>query len=163
MDKQELCNRFYDMDNMVTIRITMPQSDWEVLKNAKPHGKHDRICEHTYTGDRYDWFKTTSVEISSSAFPKDGDHSFESVKIAKKSYCGSFSTSKPGLKLKFSSNENEIENLIGTQYITLNNCVQDPSYIRQPLGYLLFKQAVFRIRDAILPEFTLMIRTMEFT
>jgi spore coat protein CotH len=129
------------MDNMVTIRIIMPQSDWEMLKNAKPHGKHDRICEHTYTGDRYDWFKTTLVEISGSAFPKDGDHSFESVKIAKKSYCGSFSTSKPGLKLKFSSNENEIENLIGTQYITLNNCVQDPSYIRQPLGYLLFKQA----------------------
>jgi hypothetical protein len=63
------------------------------------------------------------------------------VAIGKKSYCGSFSTSKPALKLKFSSNENEIENLIGMQYITLNNCIQDPSYIRQPLGYLLFKQA----------------------
>ena len=63
------------------------------------------------------------------------------MKIAKKSYCGSFSTSKPALKLKFSSNEDAIEDLIGTQYITLNNCIQDPSYIRQPLGYFLFKQA----------------------
>ena len=49
------------------------------------------------------------------------------------------------MKLHFSkyisSNEDAIEDLIGTQYITLNNCVQDPSYIRQPLGYFLFKQA----------------------
>ncbi len=49
------------------------------------------------------------------------------------------------MKLHFSkyisSNEDAIEDLIGTQYITLNNCVQDPSYIRQSLGYLLFKQA----------------------
>lgn len=49
------------------------------------------------------------------------------------------------MKLNFSkyisSNEDVIEDLIGTQYITLNNCVQDPSYIRQPLGYFLFKQA----------------------
>jgi spore coat protein CotH len=116
----------------------MPQSDWEALRNAEPHGG---ICNHAYTDDRYDWFKTTSVEISGSAFPKGGVHRFASVKIAKKSYCGSFSKSKPALKLKFSSNEKEIEDLIGTQYITLNNCIQDPSYIRQPLGYFLFKQA----------------------
>jgi hypothetical protein len=116
----------------------MLQSDWEALRNAEPHGGR---CAHDYSGERYDWFKTTSVEISGSAFPSGGAHSFESVKIAKKSYCGSFSTAKPALKLKFSYSENEIEDLIGTQYITLNNCIQDPSYIRQPLGYFLFKQA----------------------
>lgn len=142
MDKQELCNSFYDMNNVVTVRITMPQSDWEALKNAEPHGER---CKHAYTGERYDWFETTSVEISGSAFPSGGVHSFASVGIKKKSYCGSFSTSKPALKLDFSeyisSNEDAIEDLIGTHYITLNNCVQDPSYIRQPLGYFLFKQA----------------------
>ncbi|WP_440948616.1 CotH kinase family protein [Methanosarcina sp. T3] len=142
MNKQELCNSFYDMNNMVTVRITMPQSDWEELRNAEPYGG---ICNYAYTDDRYDWFKTTSVEIAGSAFPSGGVHSFESVAIGKKSYCGSFSTSKPALKLNFSkyvsSNEKAIEGLIGTQYVTLNNCVQDPSYIRQPLGYFLFKQA----------------------
>ena len=142
MNKQELCNSLYDMNNVVTVRITMPQSDWEALRNAEPHGG---ICNHAYTGDRYDWFKTTSVEISGSAFPSGGAHSFASVAIGKKSYCGSFSASKPALKLNFSkyisSNENAIDDLIGTQYITLNNCLQDPSYIRQPLGYFLFKQA----------------------
>ena len=68
----------------------MPQSDWEALRNAKPHGEHGGICEHTYTGDRYDWFKTTSVEISGSAFPKDGAHSFESVKFAAKKHTADF-------------------------------------------------------------------------
>jgi CotH kinase protein len=142
MNKQELCNSFYDMNNMVTVRITMPQSDWEALRKAEPHGGR---CNFAYTGDRYDWFKTTSVEISGSEFPSGGSYSFASVAIGKRSYCGSFSTSKPALKLHFSkyisSNEDAIEDLIGTQYITLNNCVQDPSYIRQPLGYFLFKQA----------------------
>ncbi len=141
-NKQELCNSFYDMNNVVTIRINMPQRDWEALKNAEPHGG---ICNHPYTGERYDWFETTSVKISGSAFPSGGAHSFESVAIGKKSYCGSFSKSKPALKLNFSkynsSNEDAIEDLIGTQYVTLNNCVQDPSYIRQSLGYFLFKQA----------------------
>ncbi len=142
MNKQELCNNFYDMNNMVTIRITMPQSDWEALRNAEPRGGR---CNFAYTGERYDWFKTTSVEISGSKFPSGGSYSFASVAIGKRSYCGSFSITKPALKLHFSkyisSNEDAIEDLIGTQYIILNNCVQDPSYIRQLLGYFLFKQA----------------------
>ena len=142
MGKQELCNSFYDMNNVVTVRITMPQSDWEALRNAEPYGG---TCNFAYIGERYDWFSTSSVEISGSAFPSGGAHSFASVAISKKSYCGSISSSKPALRLDFSkylsSNEEAVEDLIGTKYITLNNCVQDPSYIRQPLGYLLFKQA----------------------
>lgn len=83
MSKQELCNSFYDMINVVTVRITMPQSAWEALRTAKPHGG---ICNYAYTDDRYDWFKTTSVEISGSAFPSEGAHSFASVAIGKKSF-----------------------------------------------------------------------------
>ncbi len=48
MNKQELCNNFYDMNNMVTIRITMPQNDWEALRNAEPHGER---CNFAYTGE----------------------------------------------------------------------------------------------------------------
>ena len=43
MSKQELCNKFYDMNNVVTVRITMPQSDWEALRTAEPHGGTCRI------------------------------------------------------------------------------------------------------------------------
>jgi hypothetical protein len=142
MSKQTLCDQFYDINNVVTIRISMPDNDWSSLKNAEPHGG---ICNFSYNGDRFDWYKTTSVKISGTVFPGGGSNDFSAVGISKKSYCGSFSKTKPCLKLNFSkyksSNEDAIENLIGTQYITLNNCVQDPSYIRQPLGYALFKQA----------------------
>lgn len=142
MSKQKLCDQFYSIDNIVNIRISMPDNDWASLKNAEPHGGR---CNFAYTGDRYDWYKTTSVKISGTVFPGGGPHDFSTVGISKKSYCGSFSNTKPCLKLHFSkykaSNEDAIENLIGTKYITLNNCIQDPSYIRQPLGYTLFKQA----------------------
>ena len=95
--------------------------------------------------DRFDWYKTASVKISGTVFPRGSVHDFSTVGISKKSYCGSFSNTKPCLKLNFSkykaSNGDAVENLIGTRYITLNNSIQDPSYIRQPLGYSLFKQA----------------------
>lgn len=139
---QQLCNSFYEMANVVTIKITMLPVDWNNLKNAQPHGG---LCNFAYTGDRYDWFIANSVEITGSAFPSGGTHTFANVGIIKKSFCGSFSTTKPSLKLDFAkyapANEAVIEGLIGTHFITLNNCIQDPSYIRQPLGFFLFKQA----------------------
>ena len=83
--------------------------------------------------------------MSGTAFPAGGAHSFNSVGIKKRSFCGSFSTSKPALGLNFSkfnaANESVIEDLIGTKYITLNNSVQDASFIRQTLGFELFRQA----------------------
>ena len=38
MDNQQLCDSFHNMDNVVTINITMPQADWDTLRNAEPHG-----------------------------------------------------------------------------------------------------------------------------
>lgn len=35
---------------------------------------------------------------------------------------------------------NEVTELIGTKYLTLNNAKQDPAFVRQPLGYRIFKQ-----------------------
>ncbi|MEA3052117.1 MAG: hypothetical protein QOG72_1020 [Sphingomonadales bacterium] len=142
MNKQQLCDSFYNIDNVVTINIVMPQADWDTLRNAQPHGGY---CIFSFTGDRYDWFNATSVEVSGTAFPTGGTHSFSSVGIKKRSFCGSFSTGKPALALNFSkfnaANESVIENLIGTKYITLNNSIQDPSFIRQTLGFELFRQA----------------------
>ncbi|KAF2252050.1 hypothetical protein BU26DRAFT_249606 [Trematosphaeria pertusa] len=140
MSKQELCDNFYNIDNLVTISLTIPDSDWQALKNAEPRGGR---CNFSYTGDRYDWFKATSVTVSGTKFPKQG--TFSNIGLIKKSYCGSFSTSKPSLRLDFSKyvkeNEDAIEALIGTKVLTLNNSKQDSSYVRQPLGYELFRQA----------------------
>jgi hypothetical protein len=142
MTPQDLCNQFYDLANVLTIRVTMAAHDWTALKKAEPHGGR---CNFGFVGERYDWFEAAQVEISGSTFPAGGPHRLARVGISKKSYCGSFSTTKPSLRLHFSrfldTNEAEMEALVGTRYVTLHNCVQDPSYIRQPLGYELFKQA----------------------
>jgi CotH kinase protein len=150
MTKQELCDLFYAMSNVVTIRITMPAADWDALRNAEPYGPFpgqvsQNRCTFEYTGSRYDWFHATSVEISGSNFPLGGPQTFTDVGIKKRSFCGSFSKSKPNLGLSFAkynaANENVVEDLIGTQYISLNNSRQDASFIRQGLGYELFRLA----------------------
>lgn len=140
MSKQDLINSLYDIENLVTVSITMPAQDWQNLMQAEPRGGR---CNFGYIGDRFDWFKATSVTISGSKFPKSG--TFADVGIIKKSYCGSFSTTKPSLRLDFArnidANEDAAESLFGTKTLTLNNSVQDSSYVRQALGYELFRQA----------------------
>lgn len=142
MGRQERCNSFYAIDNIVTIRITMPSASWEDLRGADPAGGQ---CHFEYTGERYAWHHTTSVEVSGSRFPAGGSHTFSNVAIKKRSFCGSQSADKPCLGLDFSrdrpSNEDPIEDLIGTKHLALNNSKQDRSYIRQPLGYALFQKA----------------------
>ncbi|KAG4442497.1 hypothetical protein IFR05_001997 [Cadophora sp. M221] len=140
MSKQDLLNSLYGIDNLVTVNITMPAQDWQALMHAEPHGGR---CNFGFVGDRFDWFKATSVTISGSKFPQSG--TFANVGIIKKSYCGSFSTTKPSLRLDFAknvaANEDAAENLFGTKTLTLNNSVQDSSFVRQTLGYELFRQA----------------------
>lgn len=136
MRAQELLNDFYNIDNLVTVSITIPANDWQALKTAEPRGSWG------YKGSRYDWYKATSVSISGSKTTPAG--TFNNVGIIKKSFWGSFSKTKPSLRLdfgKYDDNEDAVEALIGTHRLTLNNSIQDPSYIRQPLGYELFRLA----------------------
>jgi hypothetical protein len=67
------------------------------------------------------------------------------VGIKKKSFCGSINSVKPCLHIDFGrfrkSNVPAAEALIGTQYLTLNNSIQDPSYVRQTIGYRLYERA----------------------
>ncbi|KAK6579879.1 hypothetical protein PZA11_007587 [Diplocarpon coronariae] len=113
---QDRLDSFYGIDNLVTVDITMPAEEW---------------------------YSASFVTISGTKLPQP--QTFADVGIIKKSYCGSFSTTKPSVRLDFSrnvpANEDVIEKLIGTKSITLNNCKQDPSFVRQPLGYELFRQA----------------------
>ena len=44
-----------------------------------------------------------------------------------------------------------IEALIGSRYVTLNNSIQDRSYIKQTLGYRLLDMADCPIHDATTP------------
>lgn len=139
--KQQAMDRLYAIDNVLTVRITMPQADWDAVRTEQPAGG---VCNFDWTGgSRYTWRKAASVEISGTDFP--ATTTFTDVGVKKKSFCGSINTDKPCLHLDFgkfsATTSSAAEDLIGTRYLTLNNCVQDPSFVRQPLAYTLLGMA----------------------
>ncbi|KAK5651927.1 hypothetical protein OQA88_11586 [Cercophora sp. LCS_1] len=109
---QELLASFYDIDNVITINVTMAAGDWKKLLGAQPKGGAPRLTTFTTVG------------------------------IIKKSFTGSFSTTKPSIRLDFSrfneAQEGRIEKPLKT--LTLNNSKQDQSFVRQIVGYEIIRQ-----------------------
>jgi hypothetical protein len=141
VEQQKAMDSFYALDNVVTVRITMPPAAWDAVRLEQPKGG---VCKFDWKGgSRYTWGKATSVEISGTKFP--AKTTFTNVGIKKKSFCGSINPDKPCLHVDFGkfgeANVPGIEALIGTQYVTLNNSIQDPSYVRQTLGYRMLGMA----------------------
>ncbi len=139
--QQQALDSLYAIDNVLTIKITMPQGDWDAVRTEPPAGG---VCNFEWTGGaRFTWRKATSVEISGTSFP--ARTTFTDVGVKKKSFCGSLNSEKPCLHIDFGrfseANVPGINALIGSRYVTLNNSIQDRSYIRQPLGYKLLAMA----------------------
>lgn len=138
VQQQQALDSLYAIGNVLTIKLTMPQTDWDAVRTEQPAGG---VCNFQWIGDsRYTWRKATSVEISGTSFPAQTTM-FTQVGVKKKSFCGSINSDKPCLHIDFGkfgkANVPIIEALTGSRYLTLNNTIQDPSYIRQPLGYKL--------------------------
>jgi len=96
------------------------------------------------TGDsRFTWRKAASVEISGTKFPTKA--TFTDVGVKKKSFCGSIDSNKPCIHVDFGKGNNagqaQAEALIGTRYVTLNNSIQDKSFVKQTLGYRMMEMA----------------------
>jgi CotH kinase protein len=139
--QQQALDSLYALDNVLTVKITMPQADWEAVRTEPPKGG---VCNFDWTGgSRFTWRKATSVEISGTRFP--ARTTFTDVGVKKKSFCGSLNSEKPCLHIDFGkfsdTTEQAAEALIGSRYLTLNNSIQDRSYIRQTLGYRLLAMA----------------------
>jgi CotH kinase protein len=139
--QQQALDSLYAIDNVLTIKITVSQGDWDALRTEEPKGGR---CNFEWTGGaRYVWRKAASVEIWGTHFP--APTTFTEVGVKKKSFCGSIHSDKPCLHIDFGrfrdANVPAIEALIGSPYITLNNSIQDRSFIRQPLGYALLAMA----------------------
>lgn len=139
--QQQLMDSFYALDNVVTIKITMDPAEWDKVRNEEPKGGR---CFWEWTGgSRYTWRKADSVEISGTTFP--ARTTFTNVGIKKKSFCGSIDSDKPCIHVDFGKGNNagqaQAEALIGTRYVTLNNSIQDKSFVKQTLGYRMMEMA----------------------
>jgi hypothetical protein len=92
--QQQALDRLYAIDNVLTIKITMPQADWDAVRTEQPAGG---VCNFDWTGNsRYTWREATSVEISGTGFP--ASTTFTKVGIKTKSFCGSINSNKPALR-----------------------------------------------------------------
>lgn len=129
----KVANAIYNENEILNIHIKMNREDWEALKEERI--VFSRNPQNAY--EAYSWYKS---EFYINGFK------VEDAKVRKKSWHGSFSKKKPGLKLKkkvkgadyffpdWEENPNrKIERL------TLNNSVQDVSLVRQCLSYKLFR------------------------
>ncbi|MES2744379.1 MAG: CotH kinase family protein [Bdellovibrionota bacterium] len=127
---QDVAGNFFSSDKVHRIDVSI--DNWDQLRNADPVGGR---CVFGFIGDQYEWFSASSVSI-------DGQ-SFQNVGVKKKSWCGSESKSKPSLNVSLDRFEKKQEDaakkLLGGAALTLNNSVQDPSYIRQCFAYSFFR------------------------
>jgi spore coat protein CotH len=128
---------FYDPDRIVEISIEMAATDWTALRAEAPPARessdhHGPAClPHNNPGFAYTMYEAR-VTI-------DGE-SLDGVGIKKRAWCGSRSADKPALKLDFDRFV-EGREWHGLEGLTLNNAIQDPSYIRQCLAYTVFAAA----------------------
>lgn len=133
---QDAITQLYDIDNVLKVDINMNGDAWGQLLDEEPNFGVCVPAPVPYS--QFDEYPNVQVTISGSKYPTT-PQTYSGVTIRKKSYCGSFSQSKPSLKLEFGD---EAEGVLGTTHLTLNNSEQDTqSYVRQTLGYYLFRQA----------------------
>lgn len=127
-----ISENIFDGKSALNIHLFMNPWDWKSLKNDNSDGPG-----HDESHNSYDWFpvnyNVNGIEI------KDG-------KVKKKSWLGSYSREKPGLKLKNDAYDVDSEldytsnPLAKFSKFTLNNSIQDKSYIRQCVAYEVFRR-----------------------
>jgi hypothetical protein len=131
-----LRDAFYKLDSLVTVEITMDAGDWSALRETPPQGG---LCNWEYTGDRWTWYSAAEVTVNGAAISNTGataEHSFGTIGIRKKAWCGSHDSVKPGLRIRFEDNsKDQARDQIGVADLVLNNNKQDPAVIRQCIAY----------------------------
>ncbi len=123
----------FEPAHIVQVSITIAPADWDALR------MQGRSLADIFGGpclggpfpSPFTYFRGT-VTI-------DGE-TLGDVGVRKKGFLGSLDQLRPSLKLKFDEYVPGRE-FHGLDRITLNNCKQDPSYIRQALAYQAFTRA----------------------
>ena len=119
----------FTLDKAFALNIKMNPDDWNKLRYQAPgldHFIHPN-CESGPRPQNFSWFPCEATFDA---------NKYKSVEIRKKGLAGSMEPTKPALKIKFGSNGNP-----GFRSMTLNNCKQDVSFVRQALAFHLFRKA----------------------
>lgn len=132
------CNRFKEQpetgnfapEHIVQVSISIDEADWNELRFER------RSFFSEFSGDCMSAPFSSPYNYYAADIVIDGEEQ-NNVGLRKKGFIGSQSTEKPSLKINVDEFELGAE-IFGVDNITLNNSVQDPSLIRQCIGYQLF-------------------------
>ena len=120
-------------DHVVQISLSMDPDDYDTLRNESQNFVTTFACDQMDGPIGMDY---TEFQAS---ITMDGE-SLPLIRVRKKGLLGSQSTIKPSFSINLDEYVDGAE-LFGTDNLTLNNGVQDPSLIRQCLTYGLFEKA----------------------
>jgi hypothetical protein len=123
----------FEEDRLLRVEIQMPSAGWDLLRFQTRNILNilGETCGEAPAPKVFTYFSAT-VTI-------EGE-TFSDVGVRKKGFLGSLNSDKPSLKLKM----HEFvpgQTMSGLKRFTLNNSVQDPSFVNQCLGYNLFRAA----------------------
>lgn len=123
----------FEKTHVVLVDVELAPADWETLRNQTR-----------------DLFTLLAGDCTAQPFPSpfttfEGTVTVDGTRltratIKKKGFLGSLSIYRPSLKLKFDEYLDG-QAVSGLDAMTLNNAQQDPSIVRQCLGYALFAKA----------------------
>ncbi|MBW2276207.1 MAG: CotH kinase family protein [Deltaproteobacteria bacterium] len=126
-------DKLFDPSEVIEIDIWLEPDDWDLIR----HQERSILdifgvgCLEEPFASPYTYVRGT-VEVDGVALSDVG--------VRKKGFLGSLDDEKPSLKIKFDEYLNG-QQLYGLDRLTLNNCKQDPSLVRQCIGYDLFRDA----------------------
>ncbi len=123
-------------DHVVEVSIEMAAADWEALRRQTRTwydvaAAENKACMVRPFIKPFTWFPGTITV--------DGVRR-ENVAIRKKGFIGSLVEDRPALKVHFDADDPE-QTLYGLKRLTLNNSVQDPTWLRQCIAYEVFGKA----------------------
>ncbi len=128
--------RLFEPGRVVEVALEVSPGDWDTLRRQTRTwwdvaAADNGACLVQPFPKPFDWF-TASITV-------DGVRR-ERVAVRKKGFIGSLDDERPALKVRFDRYV-EGQTLNGLIRLTLNNSVQDPTWLRQCLAYRVFEKA----------------------
>lgn len=117
----------YSLDHVLDVRLEIDASDWDLVRRQYPdvYALTEPTDKETYT------YVPGRAVINGKEFGK--------IAVRKKGFVGSWSSTRPSLKLNFRTYDNL--KFAGLRRLTLNNNQQDASNMHQVLVYHMFRKA----------------------
>lgn len=130
----------FDPRNAISIVLDLSEAEWAKIVQEEPVGG---VCQFNVepTTKRFMWRqKNATIHVNSN---EETAKFYKDIGIKKKSFCGSFSKTKPSISINLAKfnrqNKPLAKKQLGTHHFSLGNSKQDNDLFRQCIGYRIFR------------------------